>query len=145
MLSLCVALSIGDGIPPLQGEVLIANLSGDGIPPLQWGTTIQKFSDDGIPPLQRWTPPQNFCDAVIPSPPHPQDGMPSCSDAVIGLCADPLAVYRHAVIRFKTCRYPERCEKEVPGSRPSVSRHTQVRDMTRDMTRDTSRAPQPHK
>ena len=43
-------LLIGDGIPPLQTEALIANLS-----------------DDGIPPLQRWTPPQNFCDAVIPS------------------------------------------------------------------------------
>jgi hypothetical protein len=60
MLSLCVALSIGDGIPPLQREVLIANLSGDG-----------------IPPLQTWTLPQNFCDAVIPSPSRPQDGMPS--------------------------------------------------------------------
>ena len=29
---------------------------------------------------------------------------------------------RHAGIRFKTCRYPERCEKEEPGCRPSVSR-----------------------
>ena len=137
----------------------------DGIPPLQRGTPIQNLSDDGIPPLQTWTLPQNFCDAVTPSCRHLHARktacrhkrtnpatpscrhavMPLCSDAVIGLCVDPLAVCRHAVIRFKTYRYPERCEKEVPGSRPSVSRHTQVRDMTRDMTRDMGRAPQPHK
>jgi hypothetical protein len=50
----CRAVSIGDGIPPLQGEVLIANIS-----------------DDGIPPLQGEPLPKNLRDAVIPPPSRP--------------------------------------------------------------------------
>ena len=67
----CRAVSIGDGIPPLQGEVLIANISDDGIPPLQGEVLVENFSDDGIPTLQGEPLPKNLRDAVIPPPSRP--------------------------------------------------------------------------